>query len=594
MIDTAAIRKVWGLLTVGERRGAVVLLALMVVGMVFETLGIGLVIPAIGLLTQPDFASGFPALQRLVGGASSPGSPALIAGAMLGLLAIYLLKTLFLSFLAWRQAGYAFQLQARMSQSLFALYLRQPYPFHLQRNSAELIRNAVNEMNVFTFNVAVPIMTLAAEALVLPGVCILLLAVEPLGTFIVVTVMGVVAWAYYSLAHRRIAAWGIARQQHEGLRIQHLQQGLGGAKDVKLLGRESEFLDQYAMHNAQSALVGQRQWTVQQLPRLFLELLAVGGLSVLVLVMLARGRDPVAILPVLGLFAAAAFRLLPSVNRVLTSLQALRYGLAAVNTLHKELHLPLPAAAVQRTAARTVCETLELVRVTYTYPGAPSPAIRNLSLTIRRGEAIGFIGGSGAGKSTLVDVLLGLLEPDSGEVRADGKNILHSLRGWQDQIGYVPQSIFLTDDSLRRNVAFGLAASQIDERAVLRAIRAAQLEEFVQSLPQGLDTTVGERGVRLSGGQRQRIGIARALYHDPATLVLDEASSSLDYETEREVMQAVRALQGTKTIIIVAHRLSTVEHCDRLYRLEGGRLVETGAPSTMLTTPASTRLGMQR
>lgn len=594
MIDTAAIRKVWGMLTTDERRNAMVLLALMVVGMAFETLGIGLVIPAIGLLTQPDFIKDSPGLRRLVEGSGNPGNPGLITGAMVGLLAIYLLKTVFLAFLAWRQAGYAFHLQARMSQSLFATYLRQPYTFHLQRNSAQLIRNAVNEMNVFTFNVATPIMTLAAEALVLPGVCILLLVVEPFGTVIVVSILGVIAWGFHALSHGRIASWGEARQHHEGLRIQHLQQGLGGAKDVKLLGREAEFLDQYALHNLESARVGQRQLTVQQLPRLFLELLAVTGLSTLVLTMIARGRDPVTILPVLGLFAAAAFRLLPSINRVLGSLQSLRYGLATVNTLHEELNLAIPGAGTRDVPAHPLRETLELDRVTYTYPGAPAPAIRSLSLTIRRGESVGFIGGSGAGKSTLIDVLLGLLDPDSGQVHADGRDIRRSLRGWQDQIGYVPQSIYLTDDTLRRNVAFGLASSQIDERAVLRAIRAAQLEDFVQSLPQGLDTTVGERGVRLSGGQRQRIGIARALYHDPATLVLDEASSSLDYATEREVMQAVRALQGTKTIIIVAHRLSTVEHCDRLYRLEGGRLVETGTPLTMLAAPPAARAGLQQ
>jgi len=498
-----------------------------------------------------------------------------------------LFKAIFLAFLAWRQMSFAFGVEAQLSQRLFTVYLRQPYTFHLQRNSAQLIRNAVNDVNLFTFNVIIPGMSLVTEALVFPGLCILLLVVEPLGALIVVTVLGTCAWGFQRLTRGRIGRWGETRQHHEGLRIQHLQQGLGGAKDVKLLGRETDFLEQYSVHNAQCARAGRLQLFLQQLPRLWLELLAAAGLATLVLAMLAQGRDFSAILPMLGLFAMAAFRLMPSVNRVLSSIQSLRYGLAVINTLHEELKLAAPAPRKPGTAIAPFRETLELDQVSFTYFGTPVPAIKDLSLVIRRGESVGFIGPSGAGKTTLVDVLLGLLAPDSGEVRVDGNDIQRSLRTWQDQIGYVPQSVFLTDDTLRRNVAFGLPSAQVDEAAVWRAIRAAQLEEFVQSLPQGLDTVVGERGIRLSGGQRQRIGISRALYHDPATLVLDEASSSLDTATEREVMQAVRALQGSKTILIVAHRLSTVEHCDRLYRLEQGRVVATGTPQTMLATRVS-------
>jgi ABC-type multidrug transport system fused ATPase/permease subunit len=333
--------------------------------------------------------------------------------------------------------------------------------------------------------------------------------------------------------------------------------------------------------------VGQFLATLQQLPRLWLELLAIAGLAILVISMLAQGRALEALLPTLGLFAAAAFRLMPSVNRVLTSVSSLRYALPVIHTVHAELELTAPEATKARVAIMAFREELKVQNIAYAYPGAHDAALKEISLFVRCGESVGIIGGSGAGKSTLVDILLGLLTPDSGEVRVDGQDIQHALRGWQDQIGYVPQSIFLTDDTLIRNVAFGLPSRQIDTAAVWRAIRAAQLEEFVQTLPQGLDTMVGERGVRLSGGQRQRIGIARALYHDPAMLVLDEATSSLDTATERGVMQAVRALHGAKTTLIVAHRLSTVQHCDRLYRLEHGRVVQEGTPETMLVSRAS-------
>lgn len=579
-IKLSTARKIWNLLTPAERRSAVVLLGLMCVGMVLETLGVGLVIPAVALLTQDNFARDYPGLEVI----GNPSQQSLVIGGMLVLVGVYFIKTMFLAVLVWRQTRFAFGVQAQLSQRLFTVYLHQPYTFHLQRNSAQLIRNVINEVGLFTVKGMLPAMTLFTESLVLFGIVGLLLIVEPLGALIVMSVLGSAAWGFHRLTSRRIARWGEARLHHEGLRIQHLQQGLGGAKDVKLLGRESEFLEQYRVHNVQSARVGQLQTTLQQLPRLWLELLAVGGLAVLVISMLTQGRELEAVLPTLGLFAAAAFRLIPSVNRVLGAVQSLRYGLPLIDILHAELNLAIPESVRTRYPATPFHAALELRQITYTYPGATGPALKDVSLAIQRGESVGFIGASGAGKSTLVDILLGLLTPSTGEVRVDGRDIRASLRNWQEQIGYVPQSVFLTDDSLRRNVAFGLPDEQIDDAAVQRAIHAAQLDEFVASQPDALETFVGERGVRLSGGQRQRIGIARALYHDPAVLVLDEATSALDTVTESGVMQAITALRGSKTILIVAHRLSTVEHCDRLYRLEQGRVVAQGALADVLST----------
>lgn len=574
-------RKIWDLLTFDERRSAVVLLVLMFIGMVLETLGVGLVIPAVALLTQSDFARNYPALQPVLQVFGNPSQLILAVGGMLVLVGVYLIKTMFLALLARQQMRFAFGVQAQLSQRLFTAYLRQPYTFHLQRNSALLIRNVINEVGVFTFNTILPGMLLLTESLVLFGLCSLLLVIEPLGALIVAGVLGTSAWGFHRLTRRRIAQWGEARLHHEGLRIQRLQEGLGGAKDVKLLGRETDFLDQYSVHNVESARVGQLQLTMSQLPRLWLELLAVSGIAILVISMLTQGRSLGTVLPALGLFAAAAFRLMPSVNRVLSAVQSLRFGMPVVDTLHEEFKLATPEVAGTRNPCAPFRAMLELNHITYAYPGVAEPVLRDITLAIQRGESVGFIGTSGAGKSTLVDILLGLLAPDTGEVAIDGNDIQKNLRNWQDQIGYVPQSIFLTDSTLRRNVAFGLTDKQIDDAAIQRAIRAAQLEEFVGGLPDGLETVVGERGIRLSGGQRQRIGIARAVYHDPAVLVLDEATSSLDTETERGVMQAITALQGSKTILIIAHRLSTVEHCNRLYRLQDGRVVEEGTPSTM-------------
>lgn len=571
--NLAAIHKIWTLLTSMERRNVLTLLGLMFLGMLLETLGVGLVIPALSLLTQSDIASNYPALQPILRTLDNPSQQNLIVGGMLTLVGVYLVKTLFLAFLAWRQMRFAFGVQAQFSQRLFKVYLHQPYTFHLQRNSAQLIRNVINEVSMVTGNAILPGMILLTELLVLFGLCGMLLIVEPRGTLIVVSVLGIAAWAFHHFTHRHIERWGLARQHHEGLRLQHLQQGLGGAKDVKLLGREANFLEQYRQHNVQSAHVGQMQSVLLQLPRLWLELLAVSGLAMLVISMLAQSRALDAVLPMLGLFAAAAFRLMPSASRILNAVQALRYGLPMIDTLYTELNLGIPEVADASYLSAPFDVAIELRRVTYTYPDAAESALKDTSLVITRGELVGFVGVSGAGKSTLVDILLGLLTPDEGEVRVDGKNIQENLRNWQDQIGYVPQSIYLTDDTLRRNVAFGLPDEHIDDFAVQRAIQAAQLTNFVASLPNGLATIVGERGVRLSGGQRQRIGIARALYHDPAVLLLDEATSSLDTVTEHDVMQAVIALHGSKTIMIVAHRLSTIEHCDQVYQMKQGELI---------------------
>ena len=567
--------KVWNILTPGEQRSTLVLLALMLIGMVLETLGVGLVIPALALLTQSDIALRYPAFQPVLYALGNPSQQTLVIGGMLVLVGVYLIKALFLAFLVWWQQRFAFGVQAHLSQRLFTIYLRQPYTFHLQRNSAQLIRNVINEAGMITGSAILPVMVLLTEGMVLIGLCGLLLVVEPQGALIVVSVLGAAAWGFHRLTHSSIEHWGKARQYHEGLRLQHLQQGLGGAKDVKMFGREADFLQQYRIHNDQSAHVAQMQSTLQQLPRLWLELLAVSGLAILVISMLAQNRSLESVLPTLGLFAAAAFRLMPSVSRILGAVQALRYGMSMIDVLHAELNLKIPETTGKQKPSAPFHSNMELSHVSYTYPAAASEALKDISLVIQRGESVGFIGASGAGKSTLVDIILGLLTPDKGEMRVDAKDIQQNLRNWQDQIGYVPQSIYLTDDTLRRNVAFGLPDEQIDDAAVKRAIQSAQLAGFVSSLPEGLMTMVGERGIRISGGQRQRIGIARALYHDPAVLLLDEATSSLDTATELGVMQAVKALQGSKTILIVAHRLSTVKHCDSLFKMEDGKLVAT-------------------
>ena len=523
------------------------------------------------------------AAASLLAALGNPGTEELVAGGMAVLVLVYAFKAVFLAYLAWRQMRFVYGVQADLSQSLYESYLRQPYTFHLERNSAQLIRNAVTEVSQFTQVGLMAGLTLLTELLVVLGIFLLLLAVEPVGAIAVGAVLGVAAWSFQRFTHHRIARWAEARQLHDGLRIQHLQQGLAGAKEVILTGRETAFFDEYRRHSMGTARAGQLQQTLQQLPRLVLELLAVSGLAALVFVMIGRHQPISALLPTLGLFAAAAFRLMPSANRVIGAFQNVRYAIPSVNVVYDEVHLAPPAPRRANGAPLHFTRQLCLQSVSFAYPNAAAPALVDVSLQVEVGTSVGFIGGSGAGKSTLVDVILGLLQPQSGTVLVDGRDVQEDLRSWQNLIGYVPQSIFLTDDSLRRNVAFGLADSQIDEAAVWRAINAAQLGPYIGALPEGLDTAVGERGVRLSGGQLQRVGIARALYHDPQILVLDEATSSLDTETERSVMEAVHALHGRKTVLIVAHRLSTVQNCDYIYRLDSGLIAGQGVPAEILT-----------
>lgn len=568
------IRQLYFLLTPSQRRSCIVLLGIMLFGSMLETLGVALVIPAVSVMTQPEVSNLNPVMGLWFSKFGSLTQSELVVIGVLSLVLLHTVKAGFLLFVAWKQSRFVYGMQAELSQRMFAGYLMQPWTFHLQRNSALLIRNITGETDQLSHNGFFSGMSLLTELMVVCGISILLVIAEPLGALVVVSVLGVSAWGYQRLTKRYVVSWGLARQYHEGQRILHLQQGLGGVKDVKLLGRESVFHANYSMHNRMTAKMGQRQTTLQQVPRLWLELLAVSGLAMLVLIMIGQKKPMSDLVPTLGLFAAAAFRLMPSVTRILSAVQGLRYGKACIETLYHEVRGFSGASTSSVNAFPRISSAITVEALAFRYADADNEVLTNVNLHIPRGSSVGFIGGSGSGKSSLVDILLGLLPPSSGKVCVDGVDIRENLRGWQDQIGYVPQAIFLTDDTLRRNIAFGISDDQIDEVAIDRAIRAAQLDQFFDTLPEGLETVVGERGVRLSGGQRQRVGIARALYHDPAVLVMDEATSALDNDTEASVMTAVNAMHGQKTLVIVAHRLSTVAHCDRVYRFESGAVME--------------------
>ena len=569
MIETVKI--VWRLFTNSDRVAFIRIVFMVIIGMFLETVSLGIVVPIIGILTQDNYQEKYPWIVDLFGSLSREE---LISAVMVAMVFIYIVRSLFLFWSLWIQKGFSASVSGRLSQSLFSIYLRQPYMFHLQRNSSTLMRNAKNATSVVTCGVD-PFLVLLTDGLVAIAMFSLLIYVEPIGTLAVLIVFGVSTLLFQRLTRRRIDNWGYRVDYHETKILQHLQEGFGGAKDVKILGRENEFLSQHEKHLGESIRINRIYNVILTLPRSFMEIITIVGLCLLVVSMVVRDRPLSDIVPILGLFAAAAFRVMPSINRLLMATQTLIFNRSIIASVYRDFLLDTPEVNnSQRVEPFT--KQLELKDVSFKYPTAATPSLQNVSLVVRRGEAVGFVGPSGAGKSTLVDVILGLFAPTSGVVSVDGSDVHQNLRNWQNQIGYVPQAIYLTDDTLRRNVAFGLNDENIDDDLVREAIRLAQLQEFVATLPDGLETVVGERGVRLSGGQRQRIGIARALYHKPSVLVLDEATSSLDTPTEHGVMQAVQALQGSKTVIIVAHRLSTVEYCDRLYRIEDSRITEEG------------------
>ncbi len=549
------------------------MLGMMVVNMGMEMIGIGMIVPIVVFFTNSQIGSSSSIIEHFVTFDDQINRNYLLIIGMTFLVVFFMLKSTYSILLSRKQTAFIFGVQENISERLFIKYLSQSWPFHLEKNSAKLIRNTIGETDLLTYQGLLPGMLLITEVLVLVGLSVVLIILEPLGASLMFFWFGLAGFLFLKITRKRLVEWGVSHKYHEIQRLKHLQQGFGGVKEIKLLGRENELFLKYSVHNKASASSSSKQVTLQQLPRIFLELFAVVGLAVLVIVMIYQEKSSENIISTLLAFVAVAFRLVPSVNRIIGAFHNMRFLEPVIDNIGKELKLDYVLNNTKK--SKFVFEGgIKLMDVCYSYPGTKSVILDNLSANIRMGDSVGFVGESGVGKSTLIDVILGLLKPDSGEVEANGINIHDNLRGWQDSIGYVGQNIYLTDDTLCRNIAFGVADEGIDFEAVKRALCAAQLDGFVSGLPDGLETQIGERGVKLSGGQRQRIGIARALYHDPPILILDEATSSLDTETESAVMGAVNALQGSKTLIIVSHRLTTLENCSHIYSVRNGKLTE--------------------
>jgi ABC-type multidrug transport system fused ATPase/permease subunit len=569
------ICKIFKVLNLKQKKLLLKNIVLSVLGVGWEALGIGMLIPIVSVMTKPTLNGLDPRLDQVLELLGSPTQSELLLYSVAFFVVVYLLKVIFLAYAGWSQFKFTFGLQADLSEKLFKTYLNQPYKFHLKRNSANLAHNISTEVSIFVNNAVVPLMLIVAEGLVFLSLGILLLIIEPLGALVVGLALGGAGLVFGHFTRRWLNEWSCSRHTHESQRSMHLMQGLTGIKEVILSNKTDVFLQRYSQHNNISAVIGYQRSTLQLLPRLWLELLTSFGVASLIFVMKFQGTSPVEMVPVLAVFAAVAFRLIPSANRLMSSLQSLRFGWTCIGRIEHEMNIPLINRPVSSKSLKLERE-ISVVGLDFSYSDGEDTrkVLKNINLSIKRGECVGFVGKSGSGKSTLADILLGLHRPDSGDVLVDGVSIFENLTSWQSQIGYVPQSIYLTDESILKNIAFGMADEEIDHAAINEALKAAQLLDFVASLPEGVNTEVGERGVRLSGGQRQRIGIARALYHQPKVLVLDEATSALDMATEEDFMEAIWALAKEKTVLIVAHRLTTLKRCDRIYSFLDGQIVQ--------------------
>ncbi len=491
-----------------------------------------------------------------------------------GIIVIYVVKNIYV--IAEKNAIYRFsyRIQRNISTDLLKAYMREPYTFHLNKNISVLQRSMQEDTDQFTKGI-IHIMEMAAEVCV----CIALgiyLFIESHSITIIIAGLLVFCLAFFSFISKKYSsAWGREGQQYKSRIYQWMNQSLGGIKEIKVLNREEDFIEHYDSYFSKYVRVLRLNRLIGVVPKYIIEMVCMTGLLAAVIFKIFFGqRELIDFVPQLAVFAVAAFRLLPSVGRINEHLSAVLYAMPSLDLIYNDLKEVEKTYTDKQEWDKTwrLQDKIEVRKVTYRYPDGDVNVIENASFMIKKGQTAAFVGTSGAGKSTIVDVLLGLLPPQYGKIYADGMNIYKNLLTWQMEIGYIPQTIYLSDDSIRNNVAFGIKEDKIDEEAVVRALKQAQLYDFVEVLPEGLDTFVGDRGVRLSGGQRQRIGIARALYHDPEILVLDEATSALDNETESAVMEAIEKLQGQKTILIIAHRLTTIQNADVIFEVNDGKV----------------------
>ncbi len=596
MVDT--LSKMFWLLQKQERWKLAGLFVMTVIGALAEMFSVGIILPFVTLISTPERIQENDLLWQAYETLQMQSIAQFIIVLCVGAILLFLIKNIYIGLLTFVRLRFATRQRVALSLRLFRALMHSPYTFHLRQNTAELTHVLQVDVPRTTGQLLLQLLVLSTEALTISAIVLLLIVVDPLSFTIAVVLLGGISFAFYKFTRQTITRLARRGQTLGKEFFQWIEQGLGGIKEVKVLNRESFFVQALHQRSKGLAQVGMVTQTIRELPRLFNEFAVVLTVLLLIIFTAMRGDTIQSIVPTLALFAGAAFRLLPSITRATTSVSSILAAKPALDAVYKYTRLveqealqaartsaePPVRADAKETTEEDTSAAVVLSDVYYRYPNTTNDVLQGVSLCVPKNQSIGLVGPSGAGKTTLVDIMLGLLISDRGDVLVGGKSIHTDLSAVQRRIGYIPQSIYLIDDTIRANVAFGLPPTQIDDAQIWQALYLAQLADFVHTLPDGLDTIVGERGMRLSGGQRQRIGIARALYHDPDVLVMDEATAALDNITEQALVQAIEQLTRTKSLVIIAHRLTTVKHCDRLYLIQNGRIISSGTYAELCAT----------
>ena len=572
------IKKLLDLLTPPERNRAYLLLGMMLVMAMLDMAGVASIMPFMAVLANPDLIETNAFFNAAYNQLGFTDPQQFLFG--LGIL-VFVLLVVSLAFKAlttYAQLRFILMREYSIGKRLVEGYLHQTYSWFLGRHSADLGKTILSEVNQVIGSAVTPTMNLIAQGAVATALLTLLILIDPTLALNVGLTLAATYTLIFKGTQRLLTRLGTERVTANQARFTVVSEAFGACKEVKVGGLEQAYIQRfsvpartYARHQATASVIS-------QLPRFALEAIAFGGMLLVVLYLMAQSGSFASALPIIALYAFAGYRLMPALQQIYGAVTQLRFARPALDALHSDLMSLKPGHPNSSQPAIVLKQAITLDQIQYRYPNAPGPALKNLSFNIPAKSIVGLVGATGSGKTTTVDLILGLLDAQEGTLAVDGQVITdHNKRAWQRAIGYVPQQIYLADDTVAANIAFGLEAKDIDQSAVERAARIANLDHFVANeLPERYQTTVGERGVRLSGGQRQRIGIARALYHNPQVLILDEATSALDNLTEQAVMEAVHNLGHEITIILIAHRLSTVKACDTIFLLEKGELEAQG------------------
>lgn len=547
------------------------------IGSILECVGVGIFLPFVDLLMEEDVLITNEYLGKIYNVLGFQSKQSFLVALTGVIIFIFVFKNIYMIIQKYVIYSFSYNTQKKISTRLLKAYMSEPYTFFLKKNIAVLQRSMQEDANLFTTGL-IHFLELVVEIVVCIALGIYLFDISKSITVIIVGLLVVCVGTFTVISKKYAKNIGKACQEYKAKLYQWMNQALGGIKEVKVLNRENFFIESYEVYYQKYTNGLRNNRFIAAIPKYIVEMMCMSGLLIAIIIKMRYGQKEIAdFIPQLAAFAVASFRLLPCVGRINEHVTNIMHCAPSLELVYHDLKevedLPM-VKADEVSAEWQLKDKIEINNVCYRYPDAEKDVIHNAKFNIKKGQTVAFIGESGAGKTTMADIILGLLVPQIGKIKADDMNVFENINAWHQKIGYIPQSIYLSDDTIRNNVAFGIKEKDIDNERVNEALKKAQLLDFVDTLPKGLETYVGDRGIRLSGGQRQRIGIARALYHDPEILVLDEATSALDNDTESAVMEAIENLRGEKTMIIIAHRLTTIQNADVVYEVTGTQVIE--------------------